>query len=151
MELSALPPYILWLAFGVACLLAEMLIATGIGFLFAGLGALTAGSIVTAMPELDGVQQGVIFFATTALWTAFLWKPLKKFQRKSSGKGYRNMVGDTAFVGVSGLKKGTTGEATWSGTIMRAELAEGLDALPPGAQAQIVNVVGNTLILKPKP
>jgi membrane protein implicated in regulation of membrane protease activity len=144
-----MPHYLLWLIGGVVCLGLEALGVSGVGLLFAGLGALSIGSIVTAYPDLSLLQQGVIFLAATALWAVFLWKPLQKF-RKPSGKGYHNMIGETAYIGASGLQKGVVGEATWSGTIMRAELAHGTESLPPGAAAVIVDISGNTLIVKPK-
>lgn len=143
-------PYLLWLLLGVTCLGAEAMGVTGVGLLFAGLGALTVGSLITAMPDLTPLQQGVLFFATTGLWAIFLWKPLQKYRGKSDNGGYRNMIGDTVFIGAAGLQPNETGEATWSGTIMRAQLAEGSPSLAPGAQAVITEVSGNTLVVKPK-
>jgi membrane protein implicated in regulation of membrane protease activity len=143
-------PHMLWLIAGVACLGAEAAGVTGVGLLFAGLGALTAGSIVTAQPELSLLHQWLCFLAATALWALFLWKPLQKWRSEGSKNGYKNIVGDVVYIGSNGLKKGETGEATWSGTIMRAELAEGIDMLPGGSQAIVTSVSGNTLIVKPK-
>ena len=145
-----MPAYLLWLLAGVACLAAEALGVSGVGFLFAGLGALTTGSLVTAQPELTPLDQGVIFLATTALWALFLWKPLQKFRGKTANDGYKNIVGDTAYVGANGLKAGHVGEATWSGTIMKAELAAGIAEVAAGAQVTIVDVSGNKLIVKPR-
>ena len=143
--------YILWLAFGVVCFLIEALIVSGVGFLFVGLGALTAGSILTAMPDISVLQQWVVFFITSAMWALLLWKPMQKFQGKSK-ESYSNMVGDTAYVAASGLKKGELGEATWSGTIMKARLADHahVDSLTGGTQVVITEVVGNTLVVKPR-
>ena len=145
-----MPAYFLWLAFGVACLAAEAMGVSGIGLLFAGLGALTVGSIITAVEELSALHQWIIFFLATGFWTVFLWKPLQKWRGKTSGEGFKNIVGDTVFIGTSGLKPGDTGEATWSGTIMRAQLAAGEAPLPGGAQAIVMEVKGNTLIVKSK-
>ncbi len=142
--------YMLWLLGGVVCLAAEAVGINGIGMLFAGLGALTTGSIVTIYPELDILYQWIIFFAATSLWAIFLWKPLKQFRSTVSKTPFKNMIGDVAFIGVAGLQKNMVGEATWSGTIMRAELAEGAEPIAPGSQATIVAVAGNTLIVKPR-
>lgn len=145
-----LPAYLLWLIAGVSCLALEALGVNGIGFLFAGMGALTIGSIITVYPDLSPLQQGVIFLASTSLWAAFLWRPLQRFYGKSSNDGYKNMIGDTVYVGAGGLEKGKVGEVTWSGTIMKAELAPNVGALGAGAAAVIVSVAGNTLMVKPK-
>lgn len=145
-----MPHYLLWLVAGVLCLGLEALGVNGIGFLFAGLGALTIGSVVTVYPDLSGLQQGVIFLAATALWAAFLWKPMQRFYGKSSNKGYQNMVGDTVYIGTTGLHPGMVGEATWSGTIMKAELASNAEPMQAGAAGTIVSVTGNTLMVKPK-
>ena len=144
-------PYILWLAFGVVCFLAEALVVSGVGFLFAGLGALTAGSVLTAMPGITLLQQWIVFFVASTIWALLLWKPMQKFQGKSK-ESYSNIVGDTAYIASSGLKKGEVGEATWSGTIMKTRLAEHahVDHLAGGAQVVITEVSGNTLIVKPK-
>lgn len=141
---------LLWLIAGVLLLAAEAMGASGIGLLFAGLGALTAGSIATADAALTVLEQWVIFLAATALWAIILWKPLQKFRGKTSNDGYKNIVGDTAYIGAGGLGQNEIGEATWSGTIMKAELAEGAAAIAPGAAARIVAVSGNTLIVKAK-
>lgn len=145
-----MPHYLLWLIAGVACFALEAIGMSGIGFLFAGLGALTVGSLVTAMPELSLLQQGVIFLAATALWAALLWKPLRKYRGAETKNGYQNMIGDTVYIGAQGLAPGAIGEATWSGTIMKAELAPGAEALAAGAAAVIISVTGNTLIVKSK-
>lgn len=142
--------YMLWLLAGVVCLAAEALGATGIGLLFAGLGALTIGSFLVAVPQLSLLEQWIIFLACTTLWAMLLWKPLQKYRSGGNGAGYKNMVGDTVFASTLGLKQGTIGEVTWSGTIMRARLADGAASLEPGAQATIAAVEGNTLIVKPK-
>lgn len=145
-------PYILWLAFGVASFMVEALIVSGVGFLFVGLAALTAGSMLTALPELTLLQQWVVFFVSGAIWAMLLWKPLQKFRGKGAKNTYHNMIGDTAYIGAGGLKKGDIGEATWSGTIMKARLADDAktDNLDGGSQAVIASVTGNTLVVKPR-
>ena len=142
--------YMLWLFAGVIFLAAEALGASGIGLFFAGLGALTIGSIVTARPDLAPLSQWIIFFAATALWAILLWKPFQRFRGDGGESPYKNIVGDTAFIGVGGLEAGQIGEATWSGTIMRAELAHNAAPIAPGGAAIITAVSGNTLIVKPK-
>lgn len=144
-------PYILWLAFGVTCFMIEALVVSGVGFLFAGLAALTAGSVLTAMPDITPVQQWIVFFISGAIWTMLLWRPLQKFHGRGAKNNYHNMIGDIAYIGGSGLAKGNTGEATWSGTIMKARLADdvAVEHLAGGSQVIISGVTGNTLIVKP--
>lgn len=141
-------PAVMWLIIGVILSLAELHFA--IGLLFAGLGAIATGALIHygQLAEDAYATQGVIFIITSALFAVLLWKPLQKYRRPAPG--YNNMVGEAAFVGSSGLgKKG--GEVTWSGTIMKAQIAPGVarDTLEAGSQVTIVAVKGATLIVKP--
>ncbi len=140
----------LWLLAGVVFLGVEALGIPGVGMLFAGLGAIITGAAIYLhiIAEDATLTQFTVFFIATAVSAAVLWKPLQK--RKTRG-GYSNMVGDTAYVGSAGLdSKG--GEVTWSGTIMRAQIARGVQAerLEAGSQVTIVEISGNILIVKPK-
>jgi membrane protein implicated in regulation of membrane protease activity len=144
----------IWLITGVLLLLAEALGVSGVGLLFAGLGALTTGFLIKlgAVGMDDTLLQFVSFLAATALWTVALWKPMRKFYSSKNKAGFSNMIGETAYIGASGLKKGEIGEATWSGTIMRAQLVadSSKDAVEGGAAVEIVDVKGVTLLVKPK-
>ncbi len=149
-----LTPIYLWLIAGVVFVLFEAFGVSGVGFFFAGLGAIVVGAFLQAgwlLPEAH-VIQFVVFFASTGFWAALLWKPMKKFAFKHNAPGYSNMVGDVAYVGSAGLHKGVVGEATWSGTIMKAELSHvSPDAsLAAGTPVLITDIKGNTLIVKPK-
>lgn len=141
-----------WLIAGVVFIAIEALGVPGVGFLFAGLGALTVGVAMQLGFVLPDLSQWIVFCVAAAAWTALLWVPLKKFRIGRHSHSFRNMVGDTAYVGSAGLTKGQTGEATWSGTIMKASLLNdaSVDSLEAGAQVIIVDVSGNTLIVKPK-
>lgn len=144
----------LWLIAGVVFMALEALGAPGVGFLFAGLGAVTVGSTVYfgMVAEDATVLQFTLFFVATAAWAFLLWKPLQKFHLSNKPQGYSNMVGDTAYVGSSGLHMGKEGEVTWSGTIMKARLESGASvmSLAPGDAVIITDVKGATLIVKPK-
>lgn len=143
--------YIFWLSLAIACFGAEAIGISGIGLLFAGFGALTIGAYLHLAPELSELSQFAFFLVATALYAIILWKPLQKFRAPKSG-GYQNIVGDIAYISGEGLTKGTVGEATWSGTIMKAKLCDSctVDAVSGGSQATIVSVSGNTLVLKPQ-
>lgn len=144
----------IWLFAGVMMLMAEALGISGVGLLFAGLGCFTVGIFLNI--EMIGqdatLLQFVVFLMATAFWTAVLWKPMRRFYSNRQQGGYKNMVGDTAYIGSNGLVKGKAGEATWSGTIMKAELSPdaAVNTLEAGAQAVIVDVRGATLIVTPK-
>jgi membrane protein implicated in regulation of membrane protease activity len=144
----------LWLGAGILFLLAEALGVSGVGLMFAGLGAITVGVILSfeLIAAEATLMQFIAFFITSAAWTLLLWKPLQKFRLSQRSGGYSNMVGDTAYIGSHGLARGETGEASWSGTIMKAQLAPdaGAEKLEGGAPVIITDVTGNTLIVKPK-
>ncbi len=142
----------IWLLTGVLFMAAEAMGVTGVGLLFAGLGATVVGILLhlgQLAPDAH-VNQFVVFFFASAAWAAILWKPMQRFRLRNQG-GYNNIVGETAFVGSSGLTR-TGGEVTWSGTIMKAQIAPGVasDQLEAGSQVTIVDVAGATLIVKPK-
>lgn len=140
-----------WLIAGVVLVLVEAFGLPGAGILFTGLGAITTGIVLYL--ELIGedavVTQWIICFAATAVWAALLWKPLKKLRGTSAT--YSNILGQTGFVGSSGITRKNGGEVTWSGTIMKAQLApEAPEKLEAGSQVIIVGVTGATLIVKPR-
>lgn len=145
---------LVWLAFGVALFLAE-LIGPGIGLMFAGMGALTVGMLInfSIIPaEGSWLLQGVIFFSSALLWTLILWKPMQKFRLGRKKEAYSNMVGDKAVVAAKGLTKEHNGEVIWSGTIMKAKLAENssTDELKEGTEVTIKSVSGNILTVSDK-
>lgn len=145
-------PSHLWLLTGVLLIVFEAFGLSGIGLSFAGLGALTAGGLIEAGAIAEGatVTQFAVCVISAAIWALLLWNALKKF--KKHGSRYSNIIGDTAYVGSSGLQKGIVGEVTWSGTIMRAELAKHspVAVLEAGAQVTIVELIGAKLVVKPK-
>ena len=152
--MEALSTTAIWLIAGVLMLVAEALGISGVGLLFAGLGALTLGALLEwgyVAPD-DTLMQFIYFLGFTATWTLALWRPMRRFYSNRSGSGYKNMVGDIAYVGEAGLAKNHAGEVTWSGTIMKAMLADELDIekLDAGAAVEIMRVHGATLIVKPK-
>lgn len=142
----------IWLLTGVLFLLLEAFGFPGTGLMFAGFGALTTGTLIyfKLLGEDATIWQLICFFIASAVWAALLWKPLQKWRSSKQG-GYQNMVGDTAYAGSNGITR-SNGEATWSGTIMKARLADdaGVDQLDAGSLATIVAVKGTTLIVKPQ-
>ena len=143
----------IWLLSGVALVALEVLGASGVGLLFAGLGALTVGAAIDSQLLLPAsyISQFVLFFATSALWTVMLWLPMKNHGSKTR-QHFSNIVGETAYAGGSGISKKKGGEATWSGTIMHAQLISdaAVDSVDAGTEVTIVALKGATLIVKPK-
>jgi len=143
-----------WLAAGVVLVAADALGLTGLGLMFAGLGAAMTGTAILlgVVDAAAHVQQGIIFFAATALWAALLWKPMQRLRVGNKHSEYNNIVGETAYVGSNGIDKRNGGEVTWSGTIMKAQLAKNVqvDRIEAGSQVTIVEVSGATLFVKPR-
>lgn len=143
----------LWLIAGVLLFAAEAMGISGIGLMFAGIGAVMAGLAVSVgLVAVDAlVAQWIVFFAFSAVSAALLWKPLQRLRVGKHHGNYSNIVGETAYVGSGGVTK-ESGEVTWSGTIMRAQLIPDavVERLEPGTQVVIVDLRGITLHVKPK-
>jgi membrane protein implicated in regulation of membrane protease activity len=144
---------IIWLVVGVVLFVAEMVIP-GIGFLFAGAGALTVGMLLNfSVLSMDNtLPQILVFVFSTAVWTVILWKPIQKLRLGRNKTSYNNIVGETAVVSGKGLSKAGGGEVLWSGANMLAKLDEQSDAdyLEPGKQVTIKEIKGNILTVIPK-
>lgn len=153
MELPLDASYI-WLIAGALLLAIEAFGVPGIGFLFAGLAAIVVGLLVdfSIIAADDYVLQVGAFFAFTAVTAALLWKKLKQW-RTAPAKGgeFQNIIGDKAIVGRGGLQKGQTGQVSWSGTTMMAEIQDDatVDGIKEGVVVKIVGVRGSKLIVAP--
>lgn len=147
-------PGSLWLAASVCFMLMEAFGMPGAGMLFAGAGALLAGLAVFLglVGAEDVAFQFTLFFAFSLAAALLLWKPMQRFRVGRRHGEYHNIIGGVAYVGSNGLSRTHGGEVTWSGTIMRAELARsaGVEALEAGAPVVITEVSGATLIVKPQ-
>ena len=140
----------LWLLAGAVFVGIEIFGVPGIGFLFAGIAALIVGGVVelgVVSPEKT-ILQFALFFLITTVSALLLWKKLKAIR----GPSYSNMVGTTAEVMGAGLSGTLEGQVKWSGTLMRARLAEDviIDVLPAGTFVVITKVEGTLLHVAPK-
>ncbi len=137
-----------WLVAGALMLLVEALGIPGVGFLFAGIGAVGVGTLISggALGEDAFVAQVCAWFVLTFLAAALLFKPLQRF-RSRQREAYHSMLGTTASVVAPGLLPDSEGQARWSGTVMRARLAPGQDPAEGGAVLRVVAVEGTVIIL----
>lgn len=140
----------LWLLGGAVFIGIEMFGAPGMGFFFAGIAALLVGGAVEIgliAPE-NLLLQFALFFLFTTVSALLLWNKLKQVR----GPIYSNMVGTEAEVIGGGLAGTREGQVKWSGTIMRARLADEvvIDVLPAGTFVTISKVEGTLLHVIPK-
>ena len=145
-------PSVMWLVAGALFICIEIFGMPGIGFLFAGIGALITGvAIQTGLVEPTAtVMHFTLFFITACISAALLWKRLKHHIPRAPK--YHNMVGTEGVVGNGGLAGTKIGEVRWSGTQMRARLVDHapVDVLAEGAPVIIRHVEGNVLFVAPK-
>lgn len=144
----------IWFLASILFFFVEAFGVSGIGLLFAAIAAFCVG-IVLQMGFLDSanpISQGATFFSLTAFWAAVLWKPMKNIHFGKPRRRHHDMVGRIAVVGEEGLYKGKTGNVTWSGTTMRARMADdaAMDEAVAGEELMIVKVDGSTLVLAEK-
>lgn len=134
-----------WLVVGFALLAAEVLTGFTVGvFLFAGLGALVTGGLMSlgALPETwvagiacTGISTGVI--------TALLWKQLKKLQgdRPIEKDNSSDLIGHT-FVIDSDITMTKPGTTNYSGISWKVELDKdaGVDVIEAGKSVTVSSV-----------
>ena len=141
-----------WLIASGLLILFEVFGIPGIGFLFAGIAAfITAGAIeLGLMAEDQLILQLALFCGVTALSAALLWRKLKVWRMNPNAPHYSNIIGTEAEV-TETLTGTTLGHVRWSGTLMRARLADPAHApLTPGAPVRITATEGNVLIVTTK-
>jgi membrane protein implicated in regulation of membrane protease activity len=143
----------IWLSVGVLALFAEAFGAVGFGLFFTGLGAIVTGALINhgTISQEDMLIQLLVFLLSSGVWALILWKPLQRFRINRKNPTFSNIVGDTAMVGDKGVGL-HDGEVLWSGTIMKAQLANdaGVSHLGAGAIVEVTEVSGAKLIVKPK-
>jgi membrane protein implicated in regulation of membrane protease activity len=114
-----------WLILGTVFIIIEVSAIPGIGFLFAGLSAISLGGLITFgyINASTLADQIAYFFFITAIWWGVLWKPMKKLNRNKNGD-YKNLSdAQGVVVEENGLMAGKVGSVKWSGTVMRARIS----------------------------
>ena len=125
--------------------------------LFSSVSAICVGVLLYAGigEQHDWISQFTVFFMLTAFFTLALWRPLK---RLTGGKRadihdqpLHNIVGQDVVVVGNALVPGKEGQVRWSGTIVRAMLAEGVNQeFQVDAVLVVVDVKGNIFIINKK-
>lgn len=144
-----------WIALGFALLAAEVLLFgfTTIIFLFAGLGALASGLLMSAgvIPE-TWIAGTACFGIATGIFSAVLWKPLKSMQDKPvpPRKPTSDIVG-LAFVLMEDISVTSAGSYRYSGIDWKVEIDDSsdTDSLSKGDRVKVVSVdVGLLRVVK---
>ena len=134
-----------WLVMGMALLAAEVLTGFTVGvFLFAGIGALVTGGLMSfgiiAETWIAGISTTGI---STGVVTALLWKPLKNLQGDKPIKkdNSSDFVGYT-FVTENEITTTKTGNTQYSGISWRVEIDEGagVDVIEAGKHVVVSSV-----------
>lgn len=134
-----------WMVIGFALLAAEVLTGFTVGvFLFAGIGAIVSGSLMSfgviaetwvAGISCTGISTGVI--------TALLWKPLKNLQgdRPIEKDNSSDLIGHT-FVIVNKITTTNPGTTNYSGISWRVEIDKdaGVDVIDAGKHVTVSSV-----------
>ena len=142
-------PFWLFLVAGVSLLAIEMLVFqfTTFWLFFIGLGALVAAAFAWVAVDASFIMTTLVFVLASAVITAVLFAPLRRWQKQPSGISGNNAVGQKVVV-KSSIGRDAPGVVMWSGSDWQAELAEGQqDDIAVGATAHVVRVEGIRLIV----
>lgn len=144
---------VIWFIAAAILISLEVMLAPGIGLLFAGLGALTTGLLITlGIVDNNAVLlQVAVFLITTSIWALALWKPMKNLLLRNKASEYKNIVGERAKVTGNKIQKNKSGKVSWSGTELKARLDKGSikDSVEPEEEVEILRIEGNTAIIIP--
>lgn len=144
-----------WIAMGFALLAAEVLLFgfTTIIFLFAGLGALISGLLMSAgvIPE-TWIAGTASFGISTGICSAVLWKPLMAMQDRSTPqrKPESDIVG-LEFVLMDDISTTLPGSYRYSGIDWKVEIDAGsdVDSITKGSRVVVKTVeVGLLSVIK---
>ena len=145
-----------WIALGFALLAAEVLLFgfTTIIFLFAGLGALISGLLMSAgvIPE-TWIAGTATFGIATGICSAVLWKPLMAMQNKSAPqqKPSSDIVG-LEFVLMEDISSTAPGSYRYSGIDWKVEIdgSSDVSAIAKGDRVVVKTVEVGLLCVRKK-
>lgn len=143
-------PFWLFLVVGVGLLAIELLVFqfTTFWLFFVGLGALVAAAFAWLVADASYLSTTLVFVVSSALITAVLFSPLRRWQTQPSGIADNNAVGQRVQV-TQAISEGRPGVVNWSGSDWQAELAEGQhESIAAGENARVVSVEGIRLLVR---
>ena len=133
-----------WILFGIALLVLEMVTPGGLFALFFGAGALVTG--VLAALGLGPVPQWIAFTVVSVLLVGTLRKPVQAWLAQRAGPPVENLVGEYATL-LEDLAAGATGRAELRGSPWSARMATG-ESRKAGERCKVERVEGLTLLLR---
>ena len=142
-------PFWLFLVIGVGLLAVELLVFqfTTFWLFFVGLGALVAAAFAWLMVDASYLVTTLVFFISSAVITAVLFAPLRKWQTQPSGIADNNAVGQRVEV-TQTITRERAGVVNWSGSDWQAELAsDEQQSIEAGEYARVVSVEGIRLLV----
>lgn len=134
-----------WMVMGFALLAAEVLTGFTVGvFLFAGIGALVTGGLMSFGVLAESWVAGISCTGiSTGVITALLWKPLKNLQgdRPIEKDNSSDLIGHT-FVIENEVTMTNPGNTQYSGVSWRVEIDKdaGVDVIEAGKQVTVSSV-----------
>lgn len=144
-----------WITIAIIFLFLEASAIPGVGFLFAGLSALSVGGLISfsIIDNYDYTAQFIFCSLFAIIWFCVLWYPLKKYRSlNNSETPYQNINGSEAILVSETLKNNENGKIKWSGTIMNAKAIINQEnvVLTKGERVIIKSITGNTAIIIPE-
>ena len=137
----------IWMGLGIIMICLEMILVSGFGFLFAGLGALTTFSFLEfQIIDSSFILELIIFLTSSIAWWVILWYPIKLL--KGDEVSYQGLVGSVVVLS-DDVEKDQVGTIVWSGVRICAALDENekVLVLKKGTKAKITYIKGNVLYL----
>ena len=142
-----------WIALGFLLLASEVLVFgfTTIIFLFAGIGGLVTGLLMSAgiLPEtwIAGVS---CFGISTGIVSVLLWKPMSKLQDNNAPTQSSDLIG-YEFVLEQAISPANSGKHRYSGVDWKIELdsSADVDNLSAGQRVSVVSLDAGVFRVKP--
>ncbi len=131
----------LWVLFGIALLVVEMLTPGGLFALFFGVGALA--SAVAALAGAPATLQWLFFTATSLVLLATLRRTLQEKLRVHPGPPVDSLVGEEVVL-LGEIPAGGEGQAELRGVPWKARAASGIP-LRAGQRCKVERIDGLTL------